>query len=144
MVASGYLVRVILYRCSDLMAADLNGKSDPYVIFTIGNKTLKSSRINDELNPQWTPPEKFEFVVPEWENEFITIQVYDHDLLSKDDLIGSAIIPLALYAGNRHNELYHYPLVLPDEAGPDPPRSEIHLQVTLTTASGEPVDYFLY
>ncbi|GLE07394.1 hypothetical protein PINS_up017556 [Pythium insidiosum] len=140
-----YLVRVMLYSCSDLMASDFTvagGKSDPYVVFSIGDDTRKSSRLNNNLNPQWSPPEKFEFVVSEWEHEFIVVRVFDHDHFSRDDLIGSAVIPLALYAGGRHDELYHYPLVLPDDVGPHGPRSEIYLQITLTTTDGRPVEYY--
>ncbi|ETL28759.1 hypothetical protein L916_17944, partial [Phytophthora nicotianae] len=46
------------------------------------------SCIMNDLNPQWSPPEKFEFEVDEWENQFLITQVYDYNRLSKDDLIG--------------------------------------------------------
>jgi Ca2+-dependent lipid-binding protein len=140
-----YHVRVILYECSDLLAADSvleGGKSDPYVVFTVGDTTHKSSRKNNDLNPKWGPPEKFEFTVHDWEYEFILVNVFDHDTFSKDDLIGSAVIPLALYSGGRHQDLYRYPLVLPDEVGEHGPRSDIHLQITLTTSDGQPVHYY--
>lgn len=140
-----YALRVILYKCSDLAAADLDvvgGKSDPYVVFSIGGASKKSSCISNDLNPQWSPPEKFEFEIAEWENEFLLVEVYDYDRFSRDDLIGSAVIPLTLYAGDRHNELYSYPLVLPDEVGGlGAPRSDIFLQISLTGKDGEPVEY---
>lgn len=142
-----YIVRIILYQCTNLLAADhaiTGGKSDPYVLFTIGNKTLKSSRIKNDLNPHWSPPEKFEFRLKEWEHDFIIVRVYDHDLIMKDDLIGSAVIPLRLFAGNRHNELYRYPLVLPEEIIDQPTQSDIHLQISLTTSDHQPVEYKAY
>ncbi|TYZ67241.1 hypothetical protein PybrP1_010733 [[Pythium] brassicae (nom. inval.)] len=144
MAKGKFLVRVVLFRCSDLLAADLDvvgGKSDPYVVFSIGSATKKSSVVTNSLNPQWAPPEKFEFEVADWESEFIVVHVYDYDRFSHDDLIGSAVIPLALYTGARHCELYSYPLVLPDDlSGPGAPRSDIFLQVTLTTKDGRAVE----
>lgn len=141
-----FSVRVILYKCTDLLAADLDvvgGKSDPYVVFSVGNATKKSSCIMNTLNPQWSPPEKFEFDVADWENEFIVVNVYDYDRFSRDDLIGSAVIPLALYTGDRHCEMYSYPLVLPDElGGPGSPKSDIFLQISLTTKDGGTVETF--
>ncbi|KAF1780809.1 hypothetical protein PC129_g8855 [Phytophthora cactorum] len=141
-----FIVRIVLFKCQDLAAADLDvvgGKSDPYVIFTLEGVTRKSSCIMNDLNPQWSPPEKFEFEVDEWENKFLIAQVFDYDRLSKDDLIGSAVIPLALYAGNRHCEMYSYPLVLPDEVGGlGAPKSDLFLQISLTTSDGSPVDYY--
>lgn len=139
-----FVVRVVLFKCSDLLAADLDvvgGKSDPYVVFSLGDATKKSSIITNTLNPQWSPPEKFEFEVADWESEFIVVHVYDYDRFSRDDLIGSAVIPLALYTGDRHCEMYSYPLVLPDDlGGPGSPHSDIFLQVSLTTKDGEPVE----
>lgn len=141
----GYELRVILFKCADLAAADpdvVGGKSDPYVVFHAGGSTRKSSTVSNDLNPTWGPPEKFEFQLREWENQFLLVEVFDYDRFSKDDLIGSAVIPLALFAGNRHNELYSYPLVLPDEfGGLGAPRSEISLQISLTTDDGQPVEY---
>ncbi|ETL82010.1 hypothetical protein L917_17766, partial [Phytophthora nicotianae] len=141
-----FIVRIVLFKCQDLAAADLDmvgGKSDPYVVFTLEGVTRKSSCIMNDLNPQWSPPEKFEFEVDEWENQFLIAQVYDYDRLSKDDLIGSAVIPLALYAGDRHCEMYSYPLVLPDEVGGlGAPKSDLFLQISLTTSDGSPVEYY--
>ncbi|KAK1942749.1 Extended synaptotagmin-3 [Phytophthora citrophthora] len=141
-----FIVRIVLFKCQDLAAADMDvvgGKSDPYVVFTLGGATKKSSCIMNDLNPQWSPPEKFEFEVDEWENEFLIAQVFDYDRLSKDDLIGSAVIPLTLYAGDRHCEMYSYPLVLPDEVGGiGAPKSDLFLQVSLSASDGSPVEYY--
>ncbi|CAH0516066.1 unnamed protein product [Peronospora belbahrii] len=130
------------------MAADMDvvgGKSAPYVIFTLDGATKKSSCITNNLNPQWSPPEKFEFELNEWENKFLVVQVFDYDRLSKDDLLGSAVIPLALYAGNRHGGMYSYPLVLPDELGGlGAPKSDLFLQISLRTRDGNPVEYYYY
>ncbi|KAF4317897.1 hypothetical protein BBO99_00005309 [Phytophthora kernoviae] len=139
-----FVLNVVLFKCHDLAAADMDvvgGKSDPYVVFKLGDETKKSSCIMNNLNPQWSPPEKFQFELDEWENEFLIAQVYDYDRLSKDDLIGSAVIPLTLYAGDRHYEMYSYPLVLPDEVGGlGAPRSDLFLQISLSATDGSPVE----
>ncbi|KAE9004554.1 hypothetical protein PR001_g16701 [Phytophthora rubi] len=141
-----FVVTVVLFKCEDLAAADLDiagGKSDPYVVFSLGDETRKSSCVMNDLNPQWSPPEKFEFHVDEWESEFLIAQVFDYDRLSKDDLIGSAVIPLTLYAGGRHCEMYSYPLVLPDEVGGlGAPKSDLFLQISLSASDGSPVEYY--
>ncbi|CAI5732112.1 unnamed protein product [Peronospora destructor] len=141
-----FAVNVYLYKCQDLIAADMNvvgGKSDPYVVFTLDGMTEKSSCIMNSLNPQWSPPEKFQFELDEWEKKFLIVQVFDYDRLSKDDLIGSAVIPLGIYAGNRHNGMYSYPLVLPNEAGGMGPfKSDLFMQITLTNRDGSLVEHY--
>jgi Ca2+-dependent lipid-binding protein len=138
---SGYILRVFLHGCSDLLAADyemIDGKRDPYVTLSIGSKKYKSSCIKETLNPHWTPPERFEYIIPRWENEFLTVNVFDYDHFSRDDLIGSAVIPLALYRTEKFKDLYTYPLVLPK--GTDPKlRSNIQLEITLCRQDGRPM-----
>ena len=86
-----------------------------------------------------------EFKVDEWENEFIIAQVFDYSHQSKGDLIGSAVIPLTLYAGNRNCEICSYPLVLPDEVGGlGSPKSDMFLQISLLDADGSPVEEFYW
>ena len=141
-----FTVNVVLYKCEDLATADLDvvdGKSDSYVVFTLGGDTQKSSCVANDLNPHWSPPEKFQFELDEWQNKFLLAQVFDYDRLSKDDLVGSAVIPLALYAGHRHCERYSYPLVLPEEVGGlGAPKSDLFLQISLVASDGSPVEYY--
>uniref|UniRef100_A0AAV1TT41 C2 domain-containing protein n=1 Tax=Peronospora matthiolae TaxID=2874970 RepID=A0AAV1TT41_9STRA len=141
-----FMVRVVLYKCQDLAGADMDvvdGKSDSYVVFTLGSDTQKSSCIVNNLNPHWSPPEKFQFELDEWQNQFLVAQVFDCDRLSRDDLLGSAVIPLALYAGHRHCEMYSYPLVLPDEVGGfGAPKSDLFLQISLVASDGSDVEYY--
>ena len=147
MTGTGYLVRVVLFKCCDLLASDsmsIDNKSDPYVVFRLADMKQQSSPVSREGNPEWQPPEAFQFAMAEWEHEFLHVQVLDSDRVPPSDLIGSAIIPLALFAGNRHGDVYRYPLVLPDDLGSNGPTSDIYLQVSLTTMDGDPVEYYLY
>ncbi|GMF10243.1 unnamed protein product [Phytophthora lilii] len=142
-----FSVRVVLYKCQDLAAAtnEVGGKSNAYVVFTLGDDSKTSSCVKNSLDPHWSPPEKFEFEVDEWENEFLIAQVFDRAQRGKDDLIGSAVIPLTLYAGNRNCEMCCYPLVLPDEVGGlGAPKSDLFLKISLLDADGSPVEEFYW
>lgn len=144
---STFTVKVVLFKCQDLVAAtnEVGGKSSASVVFTLGSDTKKSSCVKSNLDPHWSPPEKFEFEVDEWENEFLIAQVFDYNRQDKGDLIGSAVIPLTLYAGNRNCEMCSYPLVLPDEVGGlGSPKSDMFLQISLLDADGSPVEEFYW
>ena len=45
--------QVNLQRAAGLSAADLNGKSDPYVVLAAGESCARSSVVAASLNPQW-------------------------------------------------------------------------------------------
>ncbi|KAG1702134.1 hypothetical protein DVH05_009926 [Phytophthora capsici] len=141
-----FSVKLALYKCQDLVAAtnEVGGKSNAYVVFTLDGVTKKSSTVKSSLDPHWSP-EKFEFEVEEWENEFLIAQVFDCCRQGQGELIGSAVIPLTLYAGNRNCEMCSYPLVLPDEVGGlGAPKSDIFMQISLLDADGSPVEEFYW
>src|SRR3989338_549671 len=89
----------------DLAAKDANGKSDPYVIFTLQGKTYKTTTIYKNLNPVW---ENASFNLGEFSTaESLEVQVWDKDLLSKDDFMGRVIIPLKDVAEVGNHEKWH-------------------------------------
>ncbi|CAI5705106.1 hypothetical protein KXD40_008664 [Peronospora effusa] len=142
-----FTVKVVLFKCHDLVAItnEVGGKSSASVVFTLDGVSKKSSCVKSSLDPHWSPPEKFEFKVDEWENQFMIAQVFDYSQQSKGELIGSAVIPLTLYAGNRNCEVCSYPLVLPDEVGGlGSPKSDMFLQISLLAADGSPVEEFYW
>jgi len=47
----GPFLSIKLFEGRNLEAADLDGKSDPYVIFSFGGKKIKSKIIKKNLNP---------------------------------------------------------------------------------------------
>ena len=87
-------------EAKDLLASDSNGFSDPYFkvphrqpgVVDIPGKKNKTKTIKKTLNPVWNHTFDVEF------NPYITnklnIEVYDYDTFGKDDLIGSAVLPL--------------------------------------------------
>ncbi|OQR84638.1 C2 domain-containing protein [Achlya hypogyna] len=123
------LLRVHLVRCADLAAADsalMGGKSDPYIVLTVGDLRRKSTQFDNELNPAWDH-EVFEFSLTEGAlySLPLVVRVFDHDSYNADELIGSATIPLdsvadaaaALAASNNDGEAEEqtFPLEVPSE-----------------------------
>ena len=84
----------------DLMSADSNGLSDPYFkiphrqygVVDLPGKKNRSKTIKKTLNPTWNHTFDMEFN-PNLCTK-LQIQVYDYDLIGKDDLIGTANIDL--------------------------------------------------
>lgn len=98
-----YNVEVTLVKAADLPAADLNGKSDPYVVFTLGEHSRKSAVVAANLNPVWEPAPKFYFLTDDPRFAVLDVQVFDHDRFTKDDLIGSTSISLGQFFNGDDN-----------------------------------------
>lgn len=99
-----YNVEVTLHKAADLAAADLNGKSDPYVVFTLGEHSRKSAVVSANLNPVWEPAPKFWFLTDDPRFAVLDVQVFDHDRFTKDDLIGSTTISLGQFFNGDDND----------------------------------------
>ncbi|SCU86571.1 LAME_0D06744g1_1 [Lachancea meyersii CBS 8951] len=81
---------------NNLIAADRNGKSDPFVKFYMDNSEnsfFKTHHKKRTLDPTWN--EKCEVQINNRVNNYLKIRMMDWDAGNKDDLIGSAILPLA-------------------------------------------------
>lgn len=65
--------------------------SDPYVVLTLGQQKAQTSVIKGNLNPFWN--EELKLSVPQKYGP-LKLQVLDHDMVSKDDLMGEAEIDL--------------------------------------------------
>ncbi|CAI5531594.1 unnamed protein product [Closterium sp. Naga37s-1] len=87
---------------SDLLSADANGLSDPYVRFT-GPNLQHSSHTKPRyktLNPVWTPEDMSSIVLENLslqshEKDYLLAAILDHDVTNQDDPIGFTTIPLA-------------------------------------------------
>ncbi|KAF1330764.1 C2 domain-containing protein, partial [Globisporangium splendens] len=108
-----YKVEVTVAKAADLPAADFNGKSDPYVVLTLGEHTRKSSVVPANLNPTWD--QKFWFLTEDPAFAVLDVQVFDHDRFTKDDLIGSTTIALSQFVDDENNaKMRMYDLVVPN------------------------------
>ncbi|SCU94122.1 LAFA_0F20010g1_1 [Lachancea sp. 'fantastica'] len=81
---------------NNLIAADRNGKSDPFVKFYIDNNEDSFFRTHHKkktLDPTWN--EQCQVQINNRVNNYLKIRMMDWDAGNKDDLIGTAILPLA-------------------------------------------------
>ncbi|XP_056605464.1 multiple C2 and transmembrane domain-containing protein 2 isoform X2 [Triplophysa dalaica] len=86
----GFLQVKVIKAC-DLMAADLNGKSDPFCVLELGNNRLQTHTIYKTLNPEWN--KVFTFPVKDV-HEVLEITVFDEDGDKAPDFLGKVAIPL--------------------------------------------------
>jgi Ca2+-dependent lipid-binding protein len=87
------VVSLINGRC--LNAADANGKSDPYVVFTVGETTKKSSKKSSTLNPNWGDNTEFRFPIQFPQQHILQLEAMDSDLIGKNDSLGTGQVDLS-------------------------------------------------
>ncbi|CAL8246198.1 unnamed protein product [Lota lota] len=92
----GYL-QVKILKATDLLAADLNGKSDPFCVLQLGNDRLQTHTIYKTLNPEWN--KVFTFPIKDI-HEVLEVTILDEDGDKPPDFLGKTAIPLLL-APNR-------------------------------------------
>ncbi|XP_067937439.1 otoferlin-like [Watersipora subatra] len=96
------LVRVYVVLAKELHPADLNGKADPYLVIKLGSKTINDveNYIPKQLNPVFGKCFEQEVTFPM--ESTLSVQIWDYDRLSKNDLIGETKIDLENRFYSRH------------------------------------------
>ncbi|XP_065097285.1 fer-1-like protein 4 isoform X2 [Paramisgurnus dabryanus] len=96
------LLRVYVVKATNLSPTDPNGKADPYVVVKIGQQQVdsKDRYIPKQLNPVFG--EVFEITLSFPLETELVLQVYDHDLVGSDDLIGETRVDLENRFFSRH------------------------------------------
>ncbi|EEE66000.1 hypothetical protein OsJ_21940 [Oryza sativa Japonica Group] len=84
------IIKVKVIRGTKLAVRDILS-SDPYVVLTLGQQKAKTKVIKSNLNPVWN--EVLTLSVPQKYGP-LKLQVYDHDVLSRDDIMGEAEVDL--------------------------------------------------
>ncbi|KAG8075325.1 hypothetical protein GUJ93_ZPchr0006g40988 [Zizania palustris] len=84
------ILKVKVIRGTKLAVRDMLS-SDPYVVLTLGQQKAKTRVIKSNLNPFWN--EVLTLSVPQRYGP-LKLQVYDHDVLSRDDIMGEAEVDL--------------------------------------------------
>ena len=95
---SCYELSIDVLRATNLRAADVGGTSDPYCKLLFGAERVgKTKAINYTLEPVWN--EQFVLTIPSQLSavgplSFLTMEIWDKDSLSADDLLGSCRVYL--------------------------------------------------
>ncbi|GER46318.1 calcium-dependent ARF-type GTPase activating protein family [Striga asiatica] len=84
------LIKVNIVRGTNLAVRDMV-TSDPYVILSLGNQSMKTRVIKNNLNPVWN--ESLMLSIPE-NIPPLKLLVYDKDTFSTDDFMGNAEIDI--------------------------------------------------
>ncbi|XP_026233753.1 multiple C2 and transmembrane domain-containing protein 2-like isoform X2 [Anabas testudineus] len=86
----GYL-QIKVLKATDLIAADLNGKSDPFCVLELGNDRLQTHTVYKTLNPEWN--KVFTFPVKDI-HDVLVVTIFDEDGDKAPDFLGKVAIPL--------------------------------------------------
>ena len=129
---------VKLHSASGLKSKDMNGKSDPYVIFKFGTEAeVRSSVKGKTLTPQWEES----FVISERMSTTqmlsgrLSVTVLDkdagafHDMFSStDDKLGECVVALSVLEGKQSHEFKE----------PLSPKGTIHFSVSFSPRGAPP------
>ncbi|XP_068512256.1 ras GTPase-activating protein 4-like isoform X1 [Anas acuta] len=85
----GRRLRCTVLEARDLAKKDRNGASDPFVRVRYNGKTQESTVVKKSCYPRWN--ESFEFELPEPAGEKLCVEVWDWDLVSKNDFLGKVV-----------------------------------------------------
>ncbi|CAJ1048487.1 multiple C2 and transmembrane domain-containing protein 2 isoform X2 [Xyrichtys novacula] len=106
----GFL-QIKVLKAGDLLAADLNGKSDPFVVLELGNDRLQTHTVYKSLYPEWN--QVFTFPVKDI-HDVLEVTVFDEDGDKAPDFLGKVAIPLLSI---RRGQQITYPLKKEDLGG---------------------------
>ncbi|XP_019367018.1 PREDICTED: ras GTPase-activating protein 4-like [Gavialis gangeticus] len=82
-------LRCRVFEARDLARKDRNGASDPFVRVRYHGKTQESSVVKKSCYPRWN--ETFDFDLDESATEKLCVEVWDWDLVSKNDFLGKVV-----------------------------------------------------
>jgi len=88
--------KVLLKSAHGLKAADGRGKSDPYATFTLGTTFQYSTVVPKTVDPVWDETFVYQQTVRDIRENPLMIELFDEDVLNKDDALGAAELDLAL------------------------------------------------
>ena len=104
------ILDITILRAKDLMAADRDGSSDPYVSIVVGNPRTTLGRtqtINHSLHPEWNQRFSSLPLDDAQRNSRLTLNVMDYDALTADDALGAVDIDLReLVPGREYSGWY--------------------------------------
>jgi len=99
------LLKLVVEEASGLIAADFNGKSDPYCVVKLVSKDgqivdieeKKTGVITKTLNPVWEASFEIGRVADLNSMKAIQFDLWDHDNLKRHDSLGSVVVPFSRF-----------------------------------------------
>ena len=94
-------LKVTVHEARDLPVMDrTSGLADPYVLLTHNSESHRTELIHTTRHPVWNANFKFELtnLIPLFEDP-LEVRVYDHDIVTRDDLVGMVYIDLNVLLG---------------------------------------------
>ncbi|XP_074969260.1 ras GTPase-activating protein 4-like isoform X2 [Phalacrocorax aristotelis] len=85
----GRQLRCTVLEARDLARKDRNGASDPFVRLRYNGKVQESTVVKKSCYPRWN--ETFEFELAELAEEKLCVEVWDWDLVSRNDFLGKVV-----------------------------------------------------
>ncbi|XP_021271532.1 ras GTPase-activating protein 4-like isoform X1 [Numida meleagris] len=128
----GRRLRCTVLEARDLAKKDRNGASDPFVRVSYNGKTQESTVVKKSCYPRWN--EAFEFELPDPAAEKLCVEVWDWDLVSRNDFLGKAVVSVQGLQAAGHQEGWFRlqpDTAKPREAGRRGSLGSLQLQVRL-------------
>ena len=103
------VLRITLVEAKNLMKMDVGflgnpGKSDPYVILSVGANKFKSRIVKKTVDPVYG--ETWEAVVEVVKGQILDIEVWDFDQGMEDEYMGRASVPICSLADRGASDLW--------------------------------------
>ncbi|XP_075296183.1 ras GTPase-activating protein 4 isoform X2 [Opisthocomus hoazin] len=86
------LLRCAVLEARDLARKDRNGASDPFVRLRYNGKAQESTVVKKSCYPRWN--ETFEFELAEPSEEKLCVEVWDWDLVGRNDFLGKVVVSI--------------------------------------------------
>ena len=85
-------VHLKIIEGKDIPIMDIGGLCDPYCKIFFGKQKAQTRIIDYTLKPRWR--QQFSFDIIDINNDFLFIQLFDHDVIGKDEIISDLTIKL--------------------------------------------------
>ncbi|KAJ9526404.1 hypothetical protein QJQ45_009880, partial [Haematococcus lacustris] len=79
------------------------GASDPYAVLSVGPSMARSRVVFQSLNPAWH--QRFFLYVKDLQADTLKVRLYDKDLFSSDDDLGTCLLPLSSLVPDQVTEM---------------------------------------
>ena len=101
------ILHVKAMEATDIPSLDIIGKSDPYLLFKLNSteKTWKTSHINNNHSPKWE--EEFDIPISSNADDILTVELWDKDTLTPDDLISSLVFLIKYFPIGKVTDIWY-------------------------------------